>query len=209
MADERKLNSAQLERHVHERFQSSMDTKAAFLQSDAPRQLAKMAEVAANTIADGNKLMFCGNGGSAADAQHLAAECLVRLRSSHDRQSLPALTLATDSSMMTACANDYSFDDVFSRPLMGLGRPGDVLIGITTSGNSQNVINALIAARNAGIRTFGFLGGDGGKALAHCDLALVVPSENTGTIQETHITAGHTLLEMMEDLLSERGIISR
>jgi D-sedoheptulose 7-phosphate isomerase len=145
--------------------------------------------------------MLCGNGGSAADAQHLAAELLVRLRASFNRRSLPALTLATDTSTLTACGNDFGFDDIFSRPLEGLGRAGDVLLGITTSGSSPNVIKALNTARTMGITTLGFLGKDGGAALSLCDVALVVPSDQTALVQEVHITAGHALIEAIETQL--------
>ncbi|MBL4615236.1 MAG: SIS domain-containing protein, partial [Magnetovibrio sp.] len=121
-----------------------------------------MAEVIAKSIGAGHKLLLCGNGGSAADAQHLAAECLVRLRSSHNRVALAAMTLATDTSMLTACGNDYSFEDIFSRPLAALGQAGDVLLGITTSGSSTNVIKAMKVARDMGVTTLGFLGNGGG-----------------------------------------------
>lgn len=150
-------------------------------------------------------MLLCGNGGSAADAQHLAAELLVRLRPQIDRRPLPALALAMDPSTLTASANDYSFDDHFARMTEALGRPGDVLLGISTSGRSENVNRALVTARRCGLRTFGFLGGsDGGlPAAAHCDLALIVDSSETGRVQEVHLTAGHALLELVEDALLE------
>ena len=149
----------------------------------------------------GGKLFFCGNGGSAADAQHLATELLVRLRSRVERPSLPAIALTLDPAALTAGGNDYGFDEVFARPLSGLGRKGDVLFGITTSGRSANVIKALQVARDMGIRTIGFLGGDGGAAAALCDVALIVPSSETARIQETHIALGHAILELLEDRL--------
>ncbi|MCA3338971.1 MAG: SIS domain-containing protein [Alphaproteobacteria bacterium] len=147
------------------------------------------------------RLFFCGNGGSAADAQHLATELLVRLRSRVERPSWPAIALTLDPTALTAGGNDYGFEDVFARPLSGLGRQGDVLFGITTSGRSPNVIKALQVARDMGIGTIGFLGGDGGPAAVLCDVALIVPSSETARIQETHIALGHAILELLEDRL--------
>jgi D-sedoheptulose 7-phosphate isomerase len=149
----------------------------------------------------GGKLLFCGNGGSAADAQHLATELLVRLRSRVERPSWPAIALTLDPAALTAGGNDYGFEEVFARPLSGLGRQGDVLFGITTSGQSPNVIKALQVARGMGIGTIGFLGGDGGSAASLCDVALVVPSNETARVQEAHITLGHAILELLEDRL--------
>jgi D-sedoheptulose 7-phosphate isomerase len=149
----------------------------------------------------GGKLFFCGNGGSAADAQHLATELLVRLRSRVERPSWPAIALTLDPAALTAGGNDYGFEDVFARPLSGLGREGDVLFGITTSGRSPNVIKALHVARGMGIGTIGFLGGDGGVAAPLCDVALIVPSSETARVQEAHISLGHAILELLEDRL--------
>jgi D-sedoheptulose 7-phosphate isomerase len=149
----------------------------------------------------GGKLFFCGNGGSAADAQHLATELLVRLRSRVERPSWPAIALTLDPAALTAGGNDYGFEEVFARPLSGLGQQGDVLFGITTSGRSPNVIKALQVARGMGIGTIGFLGGDGGAAAALCDVPLIVPSVETARVQEAHITLGHAILELLEDRL--------
>ncbi len=149
----------------------------------------------------GGKLFFCGNGGSAADSQHLATEWLVRLRSKVERPSWPAIALTLDPTALTAGGNDYGFDEVFARPLSGLGRAGDVLFGITTSGRSPNVLRALETARGIGIVTVGLLGGDGGPAKALCDHPLIVPSTVTARIQEAHITLGHVVLELLEDRL--------
>jgi D-sedoheptulose 7-phosphate isomerase len=147
------------------------------------------------------KLIFCGNGGSAADAQHLATELVIRLRGSVARDSWPAMTLALDTSAVTAAVNDFGVEEMFARPLRGLGRAGDVLFGITTSGRSVNVVNALRVAREMGITTVGFLGGDGGQALAQCDHALLVPDTETARVQECHITLGHAVLTLLEDRL--------
>jgi D-sedoheptulose 7-phosphate isomerase len=188
-------------------FEESLKVKQAILQGDHIDTLVRMSEGIADSLAAGGKLLFCGNGGSAADAQHLAAELLVRLRPQVNRQGIPALALATDTSTLTACGNDYSFDALYERMVATIGRPGDVLLGITTSGKSPNIIRALKAARIRGMRVFGFLGAGGGPALADCDLAFVVPSAITGRIQEAHITAGHALMELIEDHLLELGHI--
>ena len=184
-------------------FQESAAVKTAVADSDAPARLAEMAQACADSIKAGGKVMFCGNGGSAADAQHIAAELVVRLRFDRNRDALPALTLAQDSSTLTACANDYGYDQIFARALGALGRKGDVLVGITTSGNSTNVIHAMEAARGRGITVFGFLGGDGGQAMALCEQAFIPEgTTDTGRIQESHITAGHVLVELIEDALN-------
>lgn len=169
--------------------------------------LLEAADRCIASLANGGKLLLCGNGGSAADAQHLAAELLVRLRPNVNRDGIPALALTLDSSSMTACGNDYSHDVFYQRMTKTLGRRGDVLLGITTSGKSPNVLHALKAARDMGMATIGFLGGDGGAALALCDVALVVPSRETGRIQEVHITAGHALMELIEDGLLAQGVV--
>lgn len=147
----------------------------------------------------GNKLIFCGNGGSAADSQHIAAEFVSKFR--HDRQALPALALTTDTSIMTSVGNDYSFDRVFARQVEALGRPGDVLVGISTSGNSPNVLQAMEMARAMGIVTVGFTGEDGGKLKEVAAICFHVPSQNTARIQEAHITAAHALCGLIEEEL--------
>lgn len=150
----------------------------------------------ASTLSAGCKVMLCGNGGSAADSQHLAAEFTGRFV--RDRKPLAAVALSTDTSALTCIANDYSFDEVFSRQVAALGRAGDCLLAISTSGNSPNVIRAAEAARSAGVRTIGLLGKGGGKLLALCDVPIVVPSDTTARIQEAHIFLGHTLCAMVE-----------
>lgn len=168
--------------------------------SIAPAVLAVVG-ACERTIRAGGKLMFCGNGGSAADAQHLATELLIRLRGSVARDSWPALALTLDPAMLTAAGNDFGFEDVFARPLQGLGKAGDVLFGITTSGRSPNVLKALRVARGMGVVTVGMLGGDGGPALALCDHVLLVPDAETARVQECHITLGHAVLTLLEDRL--------
>ena len=149
----------------------------------------------------GGKIMFCGNGGSAADAQHLAAEFIIRLRPHINRSPIPALTLTQDTSTLTACGNDYSFDDIFLRPFQALAKKNDVLICISTSGNSENILKVLKDAKKNNIFTIGFLGNNGGKAKKNCDIKLIVNSNNTARIQECHIFLGHFILEKVEDLI--------
>ena len=198
---------AELVSRTRSLFEASIALKQQVMETQAD-VIVRMAEAIFQSLRQGGKVLLCGNGGSAADAQHLAAELLVRLRPHVNREGIPALALATDTSSLTACCNDYSFDVYYERMTRTLGRPGDVLIGITTSGKSSNVVRALRAAREKGMVTIGLLGGDGGAALTECDLALVVPSTVTGRIQETHITVGHALMELVEDLLLERAHLS-
>lgn len=159
--------------------------------------LERAAQRIVSTLVGGGKLMLCGNGGSAADSQHIAAELTGRLVK--DRRPLAALALTTDTSGLTCIANDYSFDEVFSRQLIALGRPGDCLLAISTSGNSRNVLLAVDAASRLGVHTIGFLGRTGGALRNRCEFVLVVPSAVTARIQEAHIFLGHTLCAMIEE----------
>lgn len=170
--------------------------------------VVKMGDAIVESIVNGGKLLLCGNGGSAADAQHLTAELVVRLRPAYNRRGLPAIALAMDTSTITACGNDYSYDMLYARTLESIGCSGDCLLGITTSGNSQNVYNAMELAKEMNIKTFGFLGAGGGKVLELCDEAFLVPGDETGRIQECHITAGHALMEHIEDQLIEKKYMS-
>lgn len=188
--------------YVRAMLQQSIDLKQQVMESQADI-IVDMAAKMEQTLRHGGKVLFCGNGGSAADAQHLSAELLIRLRPHINRGGLAALSLATDSSSMTACGNDYTFDAYYERMVLTLGRPGDLLVGISTSGRSPNVVRALQAARTIEVGTLGLLGASGGPALATCDLALVVPSTTTGRIQEVHIAAGHAILELVEEMLLE------
>jgi len=155
--------------------------------------------LAAGAIQSGGQLRFCGNGGSAADSQHLAAELTGRFIK--DRRALAAIALTTDSSALTCIGNDYSYDEVFSRQVQGLGRAGDVLVAISTSGHSRNVIRAVEEAQALGVKVIGFLGRDGGVLRTMCDVPIVVPSHVTARIQESHILIGHTLCGLVEQHL--------
>jgi D-sedoheptulose 7-phosphate isomerase len=155
------------------------------------------------------KIMLCGNGGSAADAQHLAAEFLIRLRPKINREPIPAITLAQDTSTITACGNDYNFDMQYSRTLEALGKKNDILIAISTSGNSKNIINVLKQAKKMKIFSIGFLGSKGGKAKKLCNIPLIVDSDNTARIQEAHIFLGHYILREVEENLLKNKIIKK
>jgi len=162
-------------------------------------EIATVAEQFIDCMRGGGKVLWCGNGGSAADAQHLAAEFVVRF--TVGRPALPSLALSVDTSVLTACANDFGYEQVFARQVEALGRKGDVLVGISTSGNSPTILCALEAARNAGIVTVGFTGKGGGKMAELCDTMLRVPSERTQNIQEAHILFGHIVVGLMEETL--------
>ncbi len=155
--------------------------------------------LATQSLRQGGKLLFCGNGGSAADSQHLAAELTGKFIK--DRCPLAAMSLSTDTSALTCIGNDYSFDEIFARQVLGLGRKGDVLIGISTSGNSRNVIRAVGEAKKLGMVSIGLLGRDGGQLKSLCDHSIVVSSDVTARIQECHILIGHTLCGMIEQEL--------
>jgi D-sedoheptulose 7-phosphate isomerase len=166
-------------------------------------EIQRAISLCMGSIQQNGKLMFCGNGGSAADSQHLAAEFTGRFIK--DRKPLPGLALSTDSSALTCIGNDYSFNDVFLRQVQALGKEGDCLVGISTSGNSENVFRAFIAAKELGIKTIGLLGRDGGKLAPLSDVAIVVPSDVTARIQEAHILIGHTICGGVEQAL---GLVS-
>lgn len=162
-------------------------------------QVQAAAAMLSSSLRSGGKVLFCGNGGSAADSQHLASELTGRLV--HDRRPLAAIALTTDTSALTCIANDYSFEAVFARQVLGLGRPGDCLVAISTSGQSANVLAAVHAARSIGVLTVGLLGHDGGQLRQSVDCAIVVASSTTARIQEMHILIGHTLCGLVEESL--------
>ena len=155
----------------------------------------------ADVVSKGGKILLCGNGGSAADCQHIAAELTNRLRASTERPGIPAIALTTDTSYLTARGNDYGFDDVYERLVGTLGNPGDALIAISTSGASRNVIRAAECARRRQMTTIGLLGGTGGELAGMVDVAIMVPSRSTQHVQESHIAIGHILCEILEEEL--------
>lgn len=159
-------------------------------------QIVDSVNLISKALASGNKLLIMGNGGSAADAQHFAAEIIGRFKM--ERRALPAIALTTDSSALTAIGNDYGFDAVFSRQVEGLGSPGDVVLGISTSGNSPNVLAALVKGRESGCHTIGLLGRDGGSIKDACDISIIIPSCDTPRIQEGHITLIHIMCDLIE-----------
>lgn len=161
--------------------------------------IVKIAELLTSSLRDGHKVLFCGNGGSAADAQHLAAELLGKFKM--HRKALPSIALNVNTSVLTAIANDYEYDMVFERSVEGLGNPGDVLIGISTSGRSRNVIRAIEKAREMGLKTVAFVGSEPGPMGTASDICLTVPSKDTPRIQESHITVGHIVCGLVESAL--------
>ncbi len=180
-------------------FESQFDEHEAIVRATREALRAPFARLVAacsGALAGGGKIMLFGNGGSAADAQHLAAELVVRYNA--DRRAIAALALTTDSSTLTAGANDFGYETVFARQIEALGKPGDVAIGITTSGNSENVVRALQTAKSSGLVATALSGRDGGKLTGLAEPLLIVPSETTARIQEMHITLGHMLCDALE-----------
>ena len=187
--------------------QSRDVVQAAIDDPDFTRTIAAIVDRVAAALAAGGKLLLVGNGGSAADAQHLAGEMIGRLN--YDRAPAAAIALTTDTSALTAIANDYGYECVFERQVLGLGRAGDVLIAISTSGRSPNILRAIAAAREIGVATVGFTGKSGGDMAAQCDLCLRAPAEATPLIQQIHITAGHVICGLVEERLFPRPGTSR
>lgn len=182
---------------VRDAFQKSIETLTR-TREQLEEPLLQAAEFLVTTIRQGGKILACGNGGSAADAQHFVAELVVRLRRSFNRPAIPALALTTDTSILTAGANDYGFENVFARQVEALGREGDALVAFSTSGNSPNVVEAVRLARKKEIRVIGVLGGDGGVLKEMVDLPLVVASRETARIQEAHGVLIHILCDLLE-----------
>ncbi|MCW8806022.1 MAG: D-sedoheptulose 7-phosphate isomerase [Ignavibacteriaceae bacterium] len=164
-------------------------------------EIIEAVDILSSCYNDGNKLLLCGNGGSAADCQHIATELMIRLSHHIQRPALPAIALTTDTSNLTAGGNDIGFENVFARNIDGLGNKGDVLLAISTSGNSPNIVKAVDMAHKKGMRVIGFLGGNGGKLKDTVDLSIIIPSSNVQRIQEGHITVAHIICELVEDKL--------
>lgn len=195
------MKEEKLRRKLKSHLQESAEVKLAMMNSCSSAILSAAGVIAGALRNPGAAVFFCGNGGSAADCQHLAAEFVVRLSKKRERRPLPAIALTTDTSTLTAAANDYGFDLVFARQVEALGKPGDVLVCISTSGNSKNLVEAANAARQRGMKLIGFLGGKPGLIGHLMDVSLNIPAESAMRIQEGHITAGHILVELVEDLL--------
>ena len=187
-----------LETRFQKAFTESIELKQRVLGEQGP-QVTAAARLLAQVFQAGGRVLIFGNGGSAADAQHLAAEFVNRFQV--ERPPLAALSLTTDTSILTAVANDYDFGQVFAKQVRALGRAGDLAWGISTSGNSPNVVAGLEAARELGMKTLALSGGEGGPVASAADLSLIVPSRNTPRIQEVHITIGHVLCDLVDYLL--------
>lgn len=191
--------------YIKKEVAASAETKQKILNDENfLRKIAEVGEACLEVYRNGRKTMLAGNGGSAADAQHIAAELVGRY--GFDRPSIPSLALTTDSSNLTAIGNDYGYDKVFSRQLEGMGQEGDLFIGISTSGNSQNIVNAFTSAKAKGITTVALTGRDGGKMAEMADYALIVPSNATPRIQESHILIGHIICDIIEKELFGEGV---
>jgi len=184
---------------ITEEITQSIEAKQKLMQY-CTDEIYNIAIKLADVIKSGNKIMLCGNGGSAADSQHIAAELVVRLRSEVNRPAIPAMALTVDTSILTAGGNDIGFDNIFARGVEAFGQPGDALIAISTSGNSENVIRAVDMAKKKGVISIGLLGNEGGKLKAECDDFVVVPSNVTARIQECHILIGHIWCRIIEEI---------
>ena len=187
-----------MKQEIRRWFEESAETKLKFVAEHADR-IQQVADLLVEAFRRGNKVLLFGNGGSAMDASHVAAEFTGRYR--RERAPLAAISLSADQAKLTCIANDYGFSEVFARQVQALGRPGDVAIGISTSGNSPNVLKGLQAARAQGMVTVGWTGGTGGQLIGLVDHAFVVPSKVVARIQETHLTLGHVLCELVDEAL--------
>ena len=181
---------------IRARFEDHMEVAQAIMASDILEQIERIALVVKEALAKGNKVLFCGNGGSAADSQHLAAEFVGRFQK--ERAGLPAIALTVDTSILTAVGNDYGFDKVFVRQVEALANKGDVIVGISTSGNSPNVVEALELAKAKGVYCVGMTAAGGGKMAALCHECIAVPAKITARAQEMHILIGHILCELVD-----------
>lgn len=194
-----------MKNYIKNEIKKSYETKQnIYNNEELLNKIEEVSKLCVELYKGSNKTMLAGNGGSAADAQHIAAEMVGRY--GFDRPSLPSLALTTDTSALTAIGNDYGYDKVFSRQLEGMGQKGDIFIGISTSGNSVNIINAFNSAKEKGITTVALVGRDGGKMAKMADIALVVPSNSTPRIQESHILIGHILCDIIEKEIFGNGV---
>jgi len=185
------------EAYIRDELTASAETKKKIIEA-CSQSIVKAVDAIIDGLNKKKKILFCGNGGSAADSQHLATEFTIRMNPNIKRPGIAALALTTDSSMLTAGANDIGYDNVFARAVEALGNDGDILIGISTSGKSESVNNAFRMARSKGMKCIGLLGKDGGASKGLCDVAIIVPSNDTQRIQEGHITIGHIICGLVE-----------
>ncbi|MBW2066142.1 MAG: D-sedoheptulose 7-phosphate isomerase [Deltaproteobacteria bacterium] len=192
-----------MERIIRRALRESLEAKEAFVHENISK-LIMFSQKIASALTNDRKLMLCGNGGSASDAQHIAAEFVNRFIL--ERPPLPAIALTTDTSVITSIGNDYSFDEIFAKQVKALGLEGDVLLAISTSGNSSNVIEAIKAAKKLDIYTGALTGGSGGEAARTADIAMIVKSGSTPRIQEAHILAGHIICELVDYILFQQGV---
>ena len=188
------------EKFLIESLLESSETKLK-MQKECINEILSAVDILVEAYTNNRKLLLCGNGGSAADCQHIATELMIRLNHEINRPALGAIALTTDTSNLTAGGNDIGYENVFARNVEGLGNEGDVLLAISTSGNSENVVKAVDKAKSKGMKTIGFLGGTGGKLKSLVDIPVVIPSKNTQRIQEGHITAAHIVCELVEQEL--------
>lgn len=187
-----------METAIKSYLEENIETKKQILENNVD-DISNIVKKVIDCLKSGNKILICGNGGSAADSQHFAAELIGRYKL--ERVSLPAIALTTDTSIITAIGNDYGYDKIFSKQVEGLAQSGDILIGISTSGNSQNILEAYNVAKSKGVTCIGLLGRDGGEMKTLGDLNFIVPSNNTPRIQEAHILMIHTICEIMENTM--------
>lgn len=193
-----------VERFIKNQIEKSIIIKKAILDNEElVCMINKVSLIAVEAYKKGNKVLVAGNGGSAADAQHIVGELVNKFN--YDRPGLPALALSTDTSVLTAISNDYGFDNIFARQIQANGVPGDLFLGISTSGNSSNITTALEECKRKGIITAGLTGGSGGKMAAMCDYCIKVPSDETPRIQESHIMIGHIICSIVEEAMFGRG----
>ncbi len=187
-----------MEKYINEKFEELKDVQNRFIR-ESKGLIADISKEIATCFLNGGKLLVFGNGGSAADAQHIAAEFVNRFKM--ERPPLPCIALTTDSSILTSIGNDYEFNDIFLKQVEALGNPGDIALGISTSGNSENVLKGLRAAAKNNLKTIGFTGNTGGKMLGLCDYALIVPSRTTARIQEMHIFTAHMICGLVDEIM--------
>ncbi|MCS7214595.1 MAG: D-sedoheptulose 7-phosphate isomerase [Thermodesulfovibrio sp.] len=196
----------EIEDKIRKAYEESIKVKEHFFKENIAL-IKEVAEIIAKSLNEGGKILIFGNGGSATDASHIAAEFVNRFK--RERPGLPAIALNTDMAVLTAIANDYDYSEIFAKQVKALGQSGDIVIGISTSGSSRNVIKAIEVAKKRGLKSIAFTSSKGEKLISKVDYAFAVPSEDTPRIQETHITLGHILCELVEDILFEMPATKR